>query len=49
MERNMVKKKKRKIKNDIVEVDIFNELQVVDKTYDVKKEVIQILLIITIP
>ena len=49
MERNMVKKRKRKIKNDIVEVDIFNELQVVDKTYDVKKEVIQILLIITIP
>ena len=40
MERNMVKKRKRKIKNDIVEVDIFNELQVVDKTYDVKKEVI---------
>lgn len=36
----MVKKRKRKIKNDIVEVDIFNELQVVDKTYDVKKEVI---------
>ena len=40
MERNMVKKRKRKIKNDIVEVDIFNELQVIDKTYDVKKEVI---------
>lgn len=36
----MVKKRKRKIKNDIVEVDIFNELQVIDKTYDVKKEVI---------
>lgn len=36
----MVKKRKRKIKNDIVEVDIFNELQVIDKAYDVKKEVI---------
>ena len=36
----MVKKRKKKIKNDIVEVDIFNELQVVDKTYAVKKEVI---------
>lgn len=36
----MVKKRKRKIKNDMVEVEIFDELKVIDKIYDVKKEVI---------